>query len=272
MKVSMNKLYWAVGITKQGFMQWKSRYESREDKKGEVIRLVEQIRVDHPGTGVREVWRWMEPGIGRTKFENLAKDAGLQLVKRKNPMKTTNSKGVTHFDNLIEGIELKGVNQAWCSDITYYRLGEMFYYITLIMDLFSRRILGYHLSTSLETRHTTLPALKYALQLRRNRDMSRPMIFHSDGGGQYYEKNFRRLLENGNILSSMGKTCYENPKAERLNGIVKNFYLQGYDPKNQKDLSVKLARACINYNNRPHGSLGRKTPIEFEQMHQQKAA
>ncbi|MBK8811967.1 MAG: DDE-type integrase/transposase/recombinase [Acidobacteria bacterium] len=78
--------------------------------------------------------------------------------------RTTDSRGVTRFDNLIAGFELTGVNQVWVSDIAYYRIGERFYYLTFIMDLFSRRIVGWRSRDNLMTEHTTLPAIRMAIR------------------------------------------------------------------------------------------------------------
>ena len=69
------------------------------------------------------------------------------------------------FENLIKGMELKGINQVWVSDITYYRIGERFYYLTFILDLYSRYIVGHAVSESLFTEQTTIPALNMALTL-----------------------------------------------------------------------------------------------------------
>ena len=112
--------------------------------------------------------------------------------------KTTNSLGVTRFENLIIDFKLTGVNQVWASDITYYRIGERFYYLTFILDLYSRFIVGYTVSVGMLTEQTTIPALNMALKLR---EPTQGLIFHSDGGGQYYCKKFlaitkSRLIEN----------------------------------------------------------------------------
>ena len=202
--------------------------------------------------------------FGRDRFEQFCFNHGFKLYRKRSYHRTTDSRGVTRFDNLLTGRELTGVNQIWVSDITYYRIEEQYYYITLIMDRFSRAIVGYSASKSLHTQVTTLPALKRAL---KNRKPGKGLILHSDGGGQYYCAQFKQLTSHTKLLNSMGKCAYDNPHAERLNGTIKNDYLVYYSPSNLKELTVMLARAVNNYNNhRPHTSLKEMSPSEFEKI------
>src|SRR5690606_19883784 len=113
---------------------------------------------------------------------------------------------------LVTGRELTGVNQVWVSDITYYEMNCKFYYLTFIMDQYSRRIIGYSASHTLRTEDTTVAALKMALGRLKGDQGVRPII-HSDGGGQYYSKEFLSLT-NGCLRNSMCKNVYGNPHAE----------------------------------------------------------
>ena len=177
---------------------------------------------------------------------------------------TTNSYGVTRFDNLVQGFRLTAINQVWVSDITYYLMGDYFYYLTFIMDLFSRKVIGYSVSKSLETTQTTLPALKYALKLRANLPRAKTLIFHSDGGGQYYHKEWIKTLRKHDMQSSMGSSVYENANAERLNRTLKNQYIYKYLPSTFNELRKATLKACLMYNEKPHRALGRISPNEFE--------
>ena len=95
------------------------------------------------------------------------------------------------------------------------------------MDLYSRVIVGYNVSARLKTEQTTLPALRQALKARKP---APGLIFHSDGGGQYYSKEFLDLTRKWNIANSMCDIVFENPHAERINGTIKNQYIKGYNP------------------------------------------
>ena len=196
--------------------------------------------------------------IGRDKFLKAGKEYGLGVVVKRNPARTTDSNGVVRFPNLIKELEVDRSNQVWVSDITYYAIGKRFYYITLIMDLRSRFIVGHHVSASLRTIDTTLPALVQAL----NQYWIEPgLILHSDGGGQYYSDAFVSLTKANNILNSMTRDNGENNHAERLNGTIKNQYLSWYHPTSKAQLVESCAKAVDSYNyGRPHASLNRKTP------------
>lgn len=229
--------------------------------------IIMQIRNDHPTIGVRSMYYMIRPkGIGRDKFELLCKELGITSRRIRNYRITTDSRGVTRFDNLTLNITLNRINQLWQSDITYFEVNNRFYYITFIIDAFSRVIVGYSVSDSLNTEKTTLKAMKMAVSQRgSNVILHSSLIFHSDGGGQYYCKEFVSFLRSYNVRSSMCEHPWENGKAERINGIIKNNYLIHRNIKNYKDLYKEVTRSVKLYNeSKPHISLHRMTPIEFE--------
>lgn len=225
--------------------------------------MVCQIREDHPRMSSRQMYRLIKPTyLGRDRFEDFCFANGFKVSVKKSYRRTTNSLGVTRFDNLLLDFELTGVNQVWVSDITYYRIGERFYYLTFIMDLHSRVIAGFSVARDLSTPTTTIPAMKMALRCRK---VPSGLIFHSDGGGQYYRKEWIALTKRLNIRNSMCDTPYENPHAERINGIIKNDYLSGYGPSNFTELEMMTTKAVKKYNaEKPHGSLGNLSPYAFE--------
>ena len=158
--------------------------------------------------------------------------------------------GVTRFENHLLNLELTHVNQVWVSDITYYAISNRFYYLTFIMDLYSRTIVGYAVSENLFTENTTLPALKMALRVRQGCNL-KGLIIHSDGGGQYYSKVFLEITKD--MVNSMCESVYENIHAERINGTIKNQYLEGYKPANFEELKKMSAKAVNMYNRyKPH--------------------
>ena len=261
----MNSIYRAIGMSKQNFHKRMNMLISQEEEKAQLLKVVKQVREDHPCMSAREIYRLIQPHcMGRDKFEAFCFEEGYRVKKPNNYTKTTNSLGVTRFPNLVEGIELTGINQVWVSDITYFRIEDSFYYLTFIMDLFSRKILGYSASNNLLTAYTTLPALKMAIKSRNNNDLS-GVIFHSNGGGQYYCKEFLRLTIN--MKNSMAEDVYENAYAERLNGTIKNDYLIPYSPLDFLTLKRMLKKAVNLYNNqRPHRALDGLSPVMFEKQ------
>lgn len=261
----MEHLYRSIHYSRQGFTQWHQREEARQNKWNSVFTLVQQVRVDHPGMGIRTIWEMMQPeGLSRDEFENLAFKHGLGVEIKKNYRKTTNSLGVTKFPNLIQDLEVIRLNQVWVSDITYYMLNNTFYYLTFIMDLYSRKLIGYSVSKTLQTEQTTIPALRYAIKCRKSKNDLSKTIIHSDRGGQYYDREFIKLARQNNIESSMCSSVYENPHAERLNRTIKNQYIYKYGPRTFEELKKKTVKACFMYNEKPHKALKKLSPNTYE--------
>lgn len=261
----MNQIFQSIGIHKQSFHQMQRRKSYIQEEFGQLLYLVHQIRRDHPRMSVREIYNKLKPdSMGRDKFEQMCFENGFRVTRKKNFRKTTDSRGVTRFPNLIKDIEVTGVNQVFVSDITYFELKGKFYYITLIMDLFNREIVGHFVGDSLRTSQTTIPALHRVIR-ERGRSNLKGAVIHSDGGGQYYCKEFRRLTDDLGMINSMTEeSVYENPHAERLNGVIKNNYLYPYAPSSFKSLKNKLNKAVRMYNyGKSHSALNGKTPVQY---------
>jgi len=261
----MNAIYRSLNISKQAFHQRLDHFLEVEEEKGQLKVIAREVRQDHPMMSAREMYRLIQPQlIGRDKFEMFCFENGFRVNYPVNYQRTTNSSGVTRFDNLLEGLKVTHVNQVWVSDITYYRLSERFYYLTFIMDLFSRKVVGYHCSSTLRTEHTTIPALNMAISNRKGINLT-GLILHSDGGGQYYSKKFIPITSKAGIVNSMCESVYENPHAERLNGVIKNHYIIPYQPTTQKTLKKSLSKSVRMYNEqKPHRALVGLTPDKFE--------
>jgi hypothetical protein len=261
--MKMNTLYRILGTSKQAFHQWLDKKMLVMEEQQQLLPVISQIRADHPRLSARQMYLMIGPqSMGRDRFEQYCFQNGFKLAIKRAYHKTTNSLGVTRFENLIAGLELTGVNQVWASDITYYRIGERFFYITFILDLWSRLIVGYAVSIGMLTEQTTIPALNMALN---QRGTIQGLIFHSDGGGQYYCKKFLTITKSNLIQNSMCDSVYENAHAERINGTIKNDYLVYYAPQDYEELVTLTDKAVNMYNNfRPHSSLGKISPSAYE--------
>jgi transposase InsO family protein len=165
-------------------------------------------------------------------------------------------------ESLLEGKRFTNVNQLWSSDIFYFGLQGRHYYVVLIMDVYSRRIVGYSLADNLRAENNLL-ALNMALTLRGIKNYENKLIHHSDRGVQYISNNYTELLTSYGIQISMCIDVLENAHMERANGTIKNDYLNRWNIKNLKELTQKVPMAVVNYNNRNHQAIG-MTPIEFE--------
>lgn len=183
------------------------------------------------------------------------------LTLRKKPSyKTTNSYHRFYkYNNIIKDLEVTNPNQVWVSDITYIRTVKGFCYLALITDVYSRKIVGWDLSDSLEL-SGCVRALHKALYQTKS---VKGLIHHSDRGIQYCSNQYTQILKRNNIQISMTEEnhCYENAIAERVNGILKDeFYL---DQTFDSVLHAKRAtKSAINLYNqiRLHVSLNYKTP------------
>jgi putative transposase len=263
--MTMNCLYRTIGISKQSFHQRLKRQLIVEKDSKHLLSQVKELRSGHPRMSSRMMYELISPAhLGRDKFEAFCFKNGLKVLVKRSFHRTTNSLGVTRFPNLLVGNEVTGINQFWVSDITYYRIREKFYYITFILDLHSRFIVGYSVSEDLSTERTTLPALQMAIKTGRP---LHGVTFHSDGGGQYYCKAWLELTRHHHMKNSMCESVYENAHAERLNGTIKNDYLIPYGIDNYDELITYTKKAIWKYNReRPHQSIGKISPYEFEVM------
>lgn len=251
-----------MGISKQNFHQRLGRQLLQEEERAQLLVVVRQIREDHPTMGAKVMYRLIRPkSLNRDKFIEFYNQEGFRIKRFKNYRRTTNSSGVIRFPNLVAAYELTGVNQIFVSDITYYQLGNRFYYLTFVMDLYSRMIKGFSVSKTLRTLDTTIPAVEMVIPKLPSK--AKP-ILHSDGGGQYYCKDFLSITR-GKFSHSMCESIYENAHAERINGTIKNSYIKPYGPQSFLGLRKACERAVANYNNlRPHQSLNHLSPFQFE--------
>jgi transposase InsO family protein len=257
--------YLSVNTSKQAIHQLLDRRLQTAEETSYLVCLIAEIRIDHPTLSCRAMYYKLHPhSIGRDAFELLCKEHHFYIERKIHTNRTTDSSGVIRFDNLLKGMVLTDYNQACSSDITYYELNQLFYYITFIQDCWSRRIIGHQVSKRLTTEQTTLPALQMALATRGGIIPS-GMVFHSDGGGQYYDKSFLAYTSQHNIRNSMCEYPWENGKAERLNGVIKNNYLKYYTINSYEELVKCVDRAVTLYNvERPHKSLNYQIPVKYE--------
>lgn len=261
----MKQIYEYFTMSKQAVQQHKKRMFERTTYHQELIAQSHAIRQEHPRMGAKIIYDKIQPvDIGRVRFEELLMENGFRLRKLKNYFKTTDSSGWVRYKNLIAGKNINDINQIWVSDISYYLIGQDVYYIVILMDLYSRRILGHAASETLQAEDTCMKSLKMALKQRGIKEYKN-LIHHSDRGSQYRYQNYVNTLGKHHIQISMCRSVYDNPNMERVNGTIKNDYLYPFGAKDLKSLRSELNMAIQRYNqDRPHSSLNKRTPIEFE--------
>lgn len=227
--------------------------------------MIAQVRDMHPGMGLRTIYEKTQPaGIGRDYFIELGIRLGLCMDPPTNRKRTTYVHRGTGYTNLLAGIDFTDVNQVWSTDITYYKIGDLFYYISLVMDLYSRRILGYFAANNMRA-ESSVKALKMALDNRGIKNYAQALIHHSDKGSQYVSDIYLDMLLDYGIRVSMCSSVYENTMQERVNRTIKNQYLKHWSIKNDTVLNKRLEDAVFAYNyDKPHSSLGKMSPVEYE--------
>lgn len=263
----MNRLYGIAGISKQAFYKSIKREEKNIILMFKVEDIVKEVRKDHPRMGSRPIYYKLGiKEIGINKFENIVRDSGLGLRQKKRRIITTfTNPNHHHYPNLTYGIKLNGINQLWVSDITYWLGEDDTYYITLMQDVYSRRILGYHANDNMYSENN-LNVLEQSIELR-GIDKYQDLIHHSDKGSQYTCKEYEERLNTADIKISMARNSLENPYAERLNGIIKNDYLAYEKIYDLSSLCESLKKVVWLYNHqRPHSELDYMTPVEFEKQ------
>ena len=234
-----------------------------------MIEDVRKLRRHHPRMGGRKLYHLLNeqihhlaPGLGRDKFFELLRANDLLVKRRRKYAVTTQSFKRFHlYLDHYNSRQWKQPHQAWVSDITYIRVAENFQYLFLITDAYSRKIVGWKLADTLETKWA-LEALQMALKQCKNKA---GLIHHSDRGFQYCHIEYTTLLLNNGIIPSMGQVgyCYDNAMAERVNGILKEEYLLDSTFKEKKQAITATVEAIKRYNEeRPHWSLSLQIPSD----------
>lgn len=253
------------GISKQAHHKAIKRQMGQLEKEIVYIRLMEQTREIHPGMGLRVMYDMLQPeGIGRDAFIATGLREGFRLKAVEKFTRTTYSTKHTRYRNLLGGKWFTDVNQLWSSDITYFYCLGRFYYLVMVMDVYSRRIIGYSIADNMRAENN-LAALAMALNLRGEGNYHNNLIHHSDKGSQYASDIYTDTLQDCGIMISMCDDVYENTHIERANDTIKNQYLGRMDIGNEQELKRKVAEVIRSYNTlRPHKSLSGLSPTDYE--------
>lgn len=256
-------------MTRQNYYKLRKSRTKRAVASDIILDMVRKERREQPALGGRKLLGLISPKldqnerIGRDSMFKLLKDKDLLINRKRKYCRTTNSNhSFRVYNNILKDANITGANQAFVSDITYISTMEGFLYLALVMDVHSRRIVGFDCSDSLESVGAQR-ALKMAL---RQLPRGAKIIHHSDRGSQYCCKEYVKLLKRHKISMTEENHCYENSKAERLNGILKQEYGLGNLIKDKQEAIMLVIEAVYYYNcRRPHQALGYRFPDEVHQ-------
>jgi len=229
---------------------------------------IETIALEMPNYGHRpmtaELQRRRLP-TGRDRVLRYMREANLLCRRRRAFISTTDSNhGLPVFPNLTKDLTVTDINQLWVADITYIQLPQRFVYLAVLLDAFSRRVIGWALERHMMT-ELPLAALQMALDTR---EVKPGLIHHSDRGKQYAAATYVSLLVKHQIRPSMSRpgNPYDNPQAERVIQTIKYdvVYLSDYQDEIEARASIGHFIMEVYDRKRLHSALGYKTPFEFE--------
>lgn len=255
-------------MSRQSLYQTESRVLSRSGELSQIKPLVQEIRMRMPRIGTRKLYYLLKTEfarqglkIGRDALFDYLRSEQLLIRPKKNYTKTTNSKHwLRKHPNLLKEVQARRPEEVFVSDITYLKNGERTYYLSLVTDAYSRKIMGYHVGDDLSAENA-VQALRMAVKERLNK---KELIHHSDRGLQYASAVYQLELQRNQIRPSMtdGYDCYQNALAERINGILKQEFLL-YACQTKEELELLVKESIETYNQeRPHLSLQMNTPAE----------
>lgn len=280
----MSVLCKLFGASKQAYYKYDDTLlQTRLLQEQIIIDFVLKMREQDPRIGGSKLFYMYkkeyasEDTLGRDSFEHVLSSRGLMLRRnsRRIPKTTDSTHGLPTYPNKVWSIIPLRPNEIWVTDITYIKIWDdvekgiyHFCYLALLMDVYTKQILGYAVGESLDTIYP-LQALKMALKtLPSDFDCSK-LIHHSDRGVQYASYKYVEQLKRRNIVISM--TENGNPKhnayAERINNTIKNEFFANLTFLSIEDVKKAVADAVEFYNTkRPHLSLDMHTPEEAAQM------
>lgn len=258
-----------LGVGRSGYYKWLHHESaSKSDEKKPLDEEIRQIFWIHRRRyGARRIANELrDRGIAceRKKVRKRMKSMGIVAIQPKSfkPRGTESRHRLGYNDNLLMESDITDVRQAWVGDITYVPSKTGFYYLAVLMDLHSRRIVGWQLNSDMKE-ELVIDALKKAIG-----SLQPPagMLHHTDRGGQYAGKQYRQILSRASMRQSMSRAnnCYDNAFMESCFGTIKNeLDMDEYRTVGAARTSIG---SYINYYNfeRKHSALGYRTPVHFE--------
>ena len=200
-----------LDASRSGYYKWRDKSHDSDGVKNSDVAIKEEMQkivIEFPGYGYRRVkveLRNRNHVVNQKKVRRLMKEDNLICVKKRFKLQTTDSNhGEKIYPNLAKNMEVTGINRLWVADITYIQLSKEFVYLAVVIDVFSRRCVGWDLSRNIDTQ-LTLNALLKALQTRKTDDLKN-LIHHSDQGVQYAS------IEYVNYLKDIGIQIQHEPQ------------------------------------------------------------
>lgn len=262
----MCKLY---GVSRSGYYAWKARPPSvRVEEDAEWIEEIRQVHGRSGGAygSPRVHQQLLRHGrtIGRRRVERLMREHGIQgAAKNYGRYSATMRRFFAGLDSTAPWMKVDGPGQLWVGDITYLKVGAQWRYLAIVMDRYSRRVLGWSLGRSRNS-ELTRRALRMAL---RHQQPVKGAVFHSDRGTEYCGAEYRKALAKAKISQSVNRSgnLTDNAHMESWNKTLKTEMCQGGTYRDDRHLRSAIRSYVEFYNEeRLHSALGYRSPVEFE--------
>jgi putative transposase len=269
-RLSIEHMCQLVLVSRRGFYRSLRQREPAEEET-EVRSLIQQIALEHRRRyGYRRITAELQRRgvqVNRKKVARMMRDDNLLAIQPRRFIVTTNSKHKLEvYLNLASRMRLTGINQLWVAEITYVRLKGEFVYLAVILDGFSRKVVGWALDHTMMSSRLTVAALERAVA---ERQPPAGLVHHSDRGLQYASPEYVQALEKYGMVASMSRPAnpFDNASCESFIKTLKReeIYANRYD--NLEHLRANIAEFIEQYYNRQrlHSALGYQPPVEFEQ-------
>jgi putative transposase len=266
-----------LGVSRSGFHGWLARPASgRALRDAELVERIRRIHADSRGTygapRVHAELRFQGVRVGRKRVERLMRSAGLSgLVKRRRGRTTVRVPGVRVADDLVRReFRPTAPDRLWVADISYLRTWEGWLYLAVVVDCYSRRVVGWSLQDHLRA-ELVVDALEYAVARRRPQP---GLVHHSDRGSQYVSLVFGRRCRLARIELSMGATGYDNAVCEAFFKTLKAELVdrRSWPTKAEARTAVFEFIECFYNRQRRHSTLGYLSPHEYERINEERKA
>lgn len=260
----------ALALSKPTYYRWKTKQET--DRDAAVRPAMHEIALEFPCYGYRRMTKELhqrEKHVNHKRVLRLMREEKLicRRKKRFKPVTTNSNHGFALYPNLVKDAAVTQLNQVWVADITYIYLPQEFVYLAVILDLFSRKCIGWAMSRSIDTQ-LALEALNRAIAARQRLGFH-GLIHHSDRGVQYASHAYvDQLALHGIAVSMSGKgNAYDNAFAESFMKTLKveEVYINEYATFDEACTNIKQFIDRVYNEKRLHSSIGYKSPAKFEQ-------
>lgn len=277
MEFPVGKMCKVFKVSKSAYWRWRNYNPSNRDRENrlllfEIRRIHQENKASYGSPRITKELKARGFDVSRPRVARLMKKNGIRAVHAKKFVVTTDSKHnyPVAENKLNRNFTANRIAEVWVSDITYVKTAKGWIYLTVILDLFDRKVIGWSISDDMTAKNTTIKAWKMAVN---NRPPLENLLFHSDRGIQYACSDFTMLLDSySTVQRSMSRkgNCWDNAVAESFFKSIKveHIYRQRFTNKKQAALSIFEWIETWYNRNRRHSALNYMTILEFEKSRQ----